>query len=164
MSSEHALPELIGTGEGEFPPRRLTVVTARAIGTGLTLAEGLPVGDGGDDARLGLAEQRGGRVQAVVEVDVGADASGVTIAWQWAAMARRERSALSGTLQEKIAGLHPVIGRCVNDFVKTVGNLRRETDRAVAGQCPRRRGPDRDGCVADKFEGHRDIAFVVALQ
>ena len=65
---------------------------------------------------------------------------------------------------EEIARLHPVVGRRVNNLIKTIGNLRRKTDRAIAGQCPRRRRPDCNGCVAHKFEGNRDIALIVAFQ
>ncbi|MGX0965828.1 hypothetical protein AB7M63_006277 [Bradyrhizobium japonicum] len=45
---------------------------------------------------------------------------------------------------QEIAGLGPVVGGRIRHLIKAVGDLRRERDRAVAGQRPGRGGPDHD--------------------
>ena len=51
---------------------------------------------------------------------------------------------------ELVTHLGPVAVRRRRDFIEAVAQLRRERDRAVARDRPRRRRPDDDGCV---FEG-----------
>ena len=65
---------------------------------------------------------------------------------------------------EEIAVFRPVVSRCINDPVETVGDLRRKADRAVAGQRPGRRGPDHDRCFSNKVEGRCDVVLIVAFE
>ena len=51
---------------------------------------------------------------------------------------------------QKIPHLGPIIGRRVRDLVEAVGDLRRERDGAVAGQRPRRSGPDHDAGIGER--------------
>ena len=51
---------------------------------------------------------------------------------------------------QQIAGLCPIVSGRIGDLVKAIGDLRRERDGAVAGQRPRRRGPDHHGSLGQR--------------
>src|SRR5262249_57899223 len=48
---------------------------------------------------------------------------------------------------EPIAWFCPIAGRRISDFVESIFNLWRETDRSVAGNRPRRRRPNYNRCT-----------------
>ena len=64
---------------------------------------------------------------------------------------------------QRVAGLRPIVGRRVGDAIEAVGDLRREADRAVARQRPRRGRPDDDArAPAHEIEGKRGGVLVRA--
>ena len=64
---------------------------------------------------------------------------------------------------QRVAGLRPVVGGRVGDAIEAVGDLRREADRAIARQRPRRGRPDDDARVpAHEIERERRGVFARA--